>query len=119
MASDDEVRECSKHLHAVFYHLPQDCVIVSRQALQEWLSVHSVAGLFPNEEKPDSVLSPIQIDIGDILCKHGLLDHRHADKMKRISRVRNSWKFYAVFTHVPFNNLGSLYKDHERYKLCV
>ncbi|KAJ3905046.1 cysteine proteinase, partial [Lentinula edodes] len=63
-----------------------DCVIVSRRALQEWLSVHSVAGLFPNEENPDSALSPIQIDIGDILCKHDLLDHRHADKMKRISR---------------------------------
>ncbi|KAJ4487816.1 cysteine proteinase [Lentinula aciculospora] len=62
----------------------EDCVVVSRQSLQDWLSVHSVAGLFSNDDT--TVSSPFRIPVNDILCKHGLLDHRNANMMKRISR---------------------------------
>ncbi|KAJ3732305.1 cysteine proteinase [Lentinula guzmanii] len=65
----------------------EDCVVVSRKALQNWLSGHSVEGLFSSDNTYSSSSPPIQIPVDDIICTHGLLDHRSADMMKRISRA--------------------------------
>ncbi|KAF5389843.1 hypothetical protein D9757_003699 [Collybiopsis confluens] len=62
----------------------QDCVVVSRKAIEEYLSVHTAASLFNNE--PAEGIEPTQIAVNDILCEHGRLDYRSADKMKRMSR---------------------------------
>ncbi|KAJ3775406.1 cysteine proteinase [Lentinula raphanica] len=64
-----------------------DCIVVSREALEQWLSVHSVEDLFSNENTNSPPSPPIQIPVDDILCTHGRLDHRKADMMKRISRT--------------------------------
>ncbi|KIK57675.1 hypothetical protein GYMLUDRAFT_75287 [Collybiopsis luxurians FD-317 M1] len=62
----------------------QASIVVSRQALEDFLSVHSVTGLFDDESAHRMI--PTQIPVDDILCEHGRLDYRKADKMKRISR---------------------------------
>ncbi|KAF8969843.1 hypothetical protein BDZ97DRAFT_1956803 [Flammula alnicola] len=68
-----------------------DSAIVSRQALEAWLSEHCIeAALQQNgsTEIPDDSVStngdPTTIPISDILCEHGALDPMKSKDMKRI-----------------------------------
>ncbi|KAF8163463.1 hypothetical protein B0H34DRAFT_795175 [Crassisporium funariophilum] len=77
----------------------QASVIVSRQALESWLSEHcmeaalSSAGTNTNSEE-STPLNPVtlypndtKITISEVLCEHQLLDPMKAKDMKRISRL--------------------------------
>lgn len=73
----------------------QDCVIVSKNALDTWLTKHAMqdaATSFAGNQKvngngkgkaPESTL----LSVSEIACPHGLLDPEKAPGMKRITSV--------------------------------
>jgi hypothetical protein len=113
------IHECKSHLTFL-----QESVVVSRQALEEWLSVKwhvsvlehsdgagpsahsresSAAYSTPSERScTDSIGQPEQhltqkiIDTDSILCPHGKLDPQKAHDMKRISQVNWSLNITVI-----------------------
>jgi ubiquitin carboxyl-terminal hydrolase 48 len=75
--------------HAV-YDRSQDSVIISRQALERWLS----KPLAKPKTKPKGVEeSETTLEIlptSDVLCQHDALDPQRANNMKRVSAVSPS-----------------------------
>lgn len=78
-------------------YFEQDSVIVSQQALEEWVDKYLVK---PTEDQSTATgisevvehSSPQTIVMSDIICMHNRLDPAKAGSMKRISRVRLSMR---------------------------
>lgn len=68
----------------------QSAVVVSRQALEGWLSRRLTKA--KDEKSPpvtgNDTLGEVTI-MPDILCQHGALDPQKAHNMKRVSKVHN------------------------------
>ena len=112
----------------------KDCVVVSRQALESWLSTHCfTAALRQSSPSADSDSDPpieanISIACSDIVCEHGFLDPAKANDMKCITRVSLR---SATRTHISHDSIQDAYQHavtdtncefvpvFERSQICV
>ncbi|KDR73501.1 hypothetical protein GALMADRAFT_72029 [Galerina marginata CBS 339.88] len=79
-----KVREV--YLNWAVNNADEDSFVVSRQALDAWLSEHCIqAVLPPNDKEPSESSHPISIPLSDIVCEHGSLDPLKSRETKRLS----------------------------------
>lgn len=84
--SMDEVLD---FLHIIYsrYDRSQDSVIISRQALERWLSKPLAKPKTKPKGTEESETTLEILPTSDILCQHDALDPQRASNMKRVSAV--------------------------------
>ncbi|THU87228.1 cysteine proteinase [Dendrothele bispora CBS 962.96] len=87
-----------------------DSVVVSRQALENWLSRQSIQSVLSTADgSADENLGipavRTAISINDVLCEHGKLDHRKSAQMKVITR--RAYEKIAEYTKCSFDHILS------------
>lgn len=77
------------YIHVV-YDRSQDSLIISRQALERWLSKPLAKPKTKLKGAEESETAPEILPTSDILCQHDALDPQRANNMKRVSAVSPS-----------------------------